>query len=236
MRRKLLDILACPIDKFYPLRMMEFSSNDPDVVVDGVLLCDKCGRFYPIIDEIPVMLPDDLRNKKDEPRVPRKVEGAPAEGDVGRGQAREPVLNEAFRKFIYEYQDGLFVSVSTIDPKQLKKIRVQLGITQSELAKAAGVSQSLIAKLESGLVDPSFSTMKSISEALRSHIRMEGKKAADVMSSPVASVQSNVSIADSIDLMKKNNISQLPVYTGSKLAGSITENQIVALLSGADEP
>jgi len=57
------------------------------------------------------------------------------------------------------------VSVSTIDPKQLKKIRVQLGITQSELAKAAGVSQSLIAKLESGLVDPSFSTMKSISEA-----------------------------------------------------------------------
>jgi DNA-binding transcriptional regulator YiaG len=57
-------------------------------------------------------------------------------------------------KFIYEYHDGCFVSVSTIDPKQLKKIRVQLGITQSELAKAAGVSQSLIAKLESGLVDP----------------------------------------------------------------------------------
>ena len=128
------------------------------------------------------------------------------------------------------------MSVSTIDPKQLKKIRVQLGITQSELAKAAGVSQSLIAKLESGLVDPSFSTMKSISEALRSHIRMEGKKASDVMSSPVASVQSTVSISDSIDLMRKNNISQLPVYSGSKLTGSITENQIVALLSGADDP
>ena len=68
------------------------------------------------------------------------------------------------------------MSVSTIDPKQLKKIRVQLGITQSELARVAGVSQSLIAKLESGLVDPSFSTMKAISEALRSHIKMEEKK------------------------------------------------------------
>jgi len=66
MRRKLLDILACPIDKHYPLRMLEFSFKDPDVVVDGVLLCDNCGRFYPIIDEIPVMLPDDLRNKKED--------------------------------------------------------------------------------------------------------------------------------------------------------------------------
>ena len=128
------------------------------------------------------------------------------------------------------------MSVSTIDPKQLKKIRVQLGITQSELAKAAGVSQSLIAKLESGLVDPSFSTMKSISEALRSHIRMEGKKAGDVMSSPVVSVQSGVSISESINLMKKSNISQIPVYSGSKLVGSITENQIVAILSGLEDP
>ncbi len=128
------------------------------------------------------------------------------------------------------------MSVSTIDPKQLKKIRVQLGITQSELAKAAGVSQSLIAKLESGLVDPSFSTMKSISEALRSQIRMEGKKASDVMSSPVVSIQSTVSISESINVMRKSSISQLPVYSGSKLVGSITENQIVALLSGMDDP
>jgi len=128
------------------------------------------------------------------------------------------------------------VSVSTIDPKQLKKIRVQLGITQSELAKAAGVSQSLIAKLESGLVDPSFSTMKAISEALRSHIRMEGKKASDVMSSPVIPIQSNTSISESINLMKKNSISQLPVYSGTKLVGSISENQIVTLLSGVEDP
>ena len=128
------------------------------------------------------------------------------------------------------------MSVSTIDPKQLKKIRVQLGITQSELARAAGVSQSLIAKLESGLVDPSFSTMKSISEALRSQIRIEGKKAAEVMSKPVISIQSNATISDSVNSMKKNGVSQLPVYTGTRLAGSITENQIVQLLSTLDDP
>ena len=131
---------------------------------------------------------------------------------------------------------GRGLSVSTIDPKQLKKIRVQLGITQSELARAAGVSQSLIAKLESGLVDPSFSTMKSISEALRSQIRIEGKKAFEVMSKPVISLQSNLTLSDSIGMLKKNAVSQLPVYNGLRLVGSITENQIVQLLSTVDDP
>jgi uncharacterized protein len=66
MQRKLLEILACPIDKHYPLEMLEFSVGREDVVIDGVLTCSKCGRYYPIIDEIPVMLPDELRNKKED--------------------------------------------------------------------------------------------------------------------------------------------------------------------------
>jgi len=64
LKRSLLDILACPIDKHYPLRLIELEVKD-EVVVEGVLLCSECKRFYPIMDEIPVMLPDDLR-KRDE--------------------------------------------------------------------------------------------------------------------------------------------------------------------------
>jgi len=30
----------------------------------GALFCSKCSRFYPIIEEIPIMLPDELRDKK----------------------------------------------------------------------------------------------------------------------------------------------------------------------------
>jgi len=30
------------------------------------LICDKCGRWYPIEDEIPEMLPDDLRERERE--------------------------------------------------------------------------------------------------------------------------------------------------------------------------
>src|SRR5215510_4481970 len=59
MKRKLLDILACPIDKHYPLQMVELRTNG-EIVVDGVLVCSECRRYFPIIDEIPVMLPDDL--------------------------------------------------------------------------------------------------------------------------------------------------------------------------------
>lgn len=65
MQRKLLDILACPIDKHYPLELLEFTTRD-ELIVDGVLLCRECGRYYPIIDEIPVMLPDSLRNRKED--------------------------------------------------------------------------------------------------------------------------------------------------------------------------
>ncbi len=65
MQRRLLDILACPIDKHYPLDLLEFNVNG-QVIVDGVLLCIECSRYYPIIDEIPVMLPDNLRNRKED--------------------------------------------------------------------------------------------------------------------------------------------------------------------------
>ncbi len=65
MQRKLLDILACPIDKYYPLELLEFTAKE-NLIIDGVLLCSKCQRYYPIIDEIPVMLPDDLRSTKED--------------------------------------------------------------------------------------------------------------------------------------------------------------------------
>lgn len=65
MKRKLLDLLACPIDKHYPLLLYEFEIND-DIIINGLLFCSKCNRYYPIIDEIPVMLPDSLRKTEED--------------------------------------------------------------------------------------------------------------------------------------------------------------------------
>jgi uncharacterized protein YbaR (Trm112 family) len=63
MKKTMLDILACPIDKNHPLELYEVKEKS-DVVSEGALFCPKCSRFYPIIEEIPIMLPDELRDKK----------------------------------------------------------------------------------------------------------------------------------------------------------------------------
>jgi len=65
MKKQMLDILACPIDKSHPLELYEMKT-DADIIIDGALFCNKCARFYPIIDEIPIMLPDELRNKNND--------------------------------------------------------------------------------------------------------------------------------------------------------------------------
>jgi uncharacterized protein len=75
MKKSMLDILACPIDKHYPLELFEINikkynnnnnnlNNSEIVISEGILFCMKCSRYYPIIEEIPVMLPDELREKQ----------------------------------------------------------------------------------------------------------------------------------------------------------------------------
>ena len=83
MQRKVLDILACPIDKHHPLRLVELRAEG-DSIVDGLLTCPECGRYYPIVDEIPVMLPDEMRNKKTDLEFLRKW-GQSIPDDVARG-------------------------------------------------------------------------------------------------------------------------------------------------------
>ena len=63
MKRTMLDILACPIDKHFPLELYEIVS-DKAAVKEGILWCTICNRYYPIIEDIPVMLPDELRDKE----------------------------------------------------------------------------------------------------------------------------------------------------------------------------
>lgn len=85
MQRKLMDILACPIDKHHPLELLDFSATD-QTIVEGVILCRQCGRYYPIIDEIPVMLPDNLRNKKEDLAFLEKWRGKLPETVVSSGK------------------------------------------------------------------------------------------------------------------------------------------------------
>ncbi|MGD0319633.1 MAG: CBS domain-containing protein [Nitrososphaerales archaeon] len=128
------------------------------------------------------------------------------------------------------------MAAQLIDPKQLKRIRLQLGYTQAGLADAAGVSQSIVAKVEAGAVDPTFKTLRAISAALNSRIVTTGKKAADIMSSPVISVNSDMKLSECVAIMKKNGFSQMPVFSGERMVGTITEGRILNILATAPNP
>ncbi len=42
----------------------EMNKEPSEIVEEGLLLCRTCLRFYPITEEIPIILPDELRDKK----------------------------------------------------------------------------------------------------------------------------------------------------------------------------
>ncbi len=116
----------------------------------------------------------------------------------------------------------------------LKKLRVEAGLTQRQLAELVGVSQAHIAKIEKENVDPRLSTVNKILHVLTEG---EGKKCGDVMTRNVISARPSDTVLKVSRLMMKNAISQLPVIEGGKVVGTVTEEGIVRNLSStiADE-
>jgi uncharacterized protein YbaR (Trm112 family) len=100
MKYRLMDLLACPICRNFPLELYAFRTRRIEVeldqvrceiycsyaskmlnelegepacsecwrleIVDGILFCSSCGRWYPIEAEIPRMLPDNLRDRNED--------------------------------------------------------------------------------------------------------------------------------------------------------------------------
>ena len=50
--------------------------------------------------------------------------------------------------------------------KRIEQIREQLGLSQSALARAVGISQSAISQIEAGERNPSFDMLRQIAKAL----------------------------------------------------------------------
>lgn len=111
-------------------------------------------------------------------------------------------------------------------PDELKQKRIDLCLTQSDLAKRAGVSQPLIARIEAGDVDPRLSTLKKIIDVFND-IEKEDICLRDIMNSELISVAPNESIDKAVSIMEKYNISQIPVIQEGISVGSISEDMIV---------
>lgn len=112
-------------------------------------------------------------------------------------------------------------------PQELRILRKRAGLTQKELAKKAGISQSLVARIESGSVDPRVSTLRKILNVLSEETSGAKLLAGNIMHQPVISVDLEESIGKAVELMWKHGISQLPVFHNDKLVGSVREDTIL---------
>lgn len=119
---------------------------------------------------------------------------------------------------------------------EIAKRRKMLGLTQKQLAKITGVSQSFIAKIESGKIDPSYSKVKAIFEVLE---KLEAEKIPtirEIFHRGVVGVQKNDKVAKAISLMMEHGFSQLPVFDKEKCVGCISEKTLLSQITSAKDP
>lgn len=114
----------------------------------------------------------------------------------------------------------------------LKAQRTRLGLTQAAVARAAGVSQPLVARIERGSVDPRWSTLKAIVDALNRAERQE-VALADVMTKEIVTVRPGDTLQEAIRTMREGGYSQLPVVQKGLPVGSLSERDVVHALAGA---
>ena len=119
------------------------------------------------------------------------------------------------------------------DVRQIKEMRRKLGLTQKQLAQLAGVSQSLIAKIESEHIDPAYSKVQAIIEALEDEVHKKQKivLAKNLMTKPIVSMEPAENLERAMQLMRKRAISQLPIFDRGLPVGSISDERFVDWLS-----
>jgi predicted transcriptional regulator len=110
----------------------------------------------------------------------------------------------------------------------IRRLRKAVGLTQKELAKRAGLSQSLISRIERSDVDPRLSTIRRIIRVIEGSTIKEGQVASHIMHRPVICVNAKQPVEVAVKLMKKYDISQLPVVDDYNTSiGAIQESTII---------
>ncbi len=121
------------------------------------------------------------------------------------------------------------------DLDKIRQMRKRLDLSQRELASQAGVSQSLIAKIEKGSIDPSYENVRKIFTAFEDILKkraLEGKQTGarltvgDLATRGVIFVPPEATLGEAVDKMMKGRFTQLPVMVGDRVVGGITDDRI----------
>ena len=109
----------------------------------------------------------------------------------------------------------------------LKRLRKKYNLSQKDLAAETGVSQSLIAKIEADKVEPSYSKALKLFETLEHHEIKNEIKAKEIMTKKVITVPKQEAVPLIIKLMKRHQVSQIPVTDHGHVCGLITEGSLL---------
>lgn len=122
-----------------------------------------------------------------------------------------------------------------LEIKDIKRRRNALGLTQKGLATLSGVSQSLIAKIESGKIDPAYSKVVVIMKCIDGLENKNQLKAKDIMTKNIISVKEKDEVKVALNIMQQKNISQLPVFRGRHAVGTISEKTLLERISKGED-
>ena len=114
------------------------------------------------------------------------------------------------------------------DLKDIKERRKKFKLTQVELAKKSGVSQALIAKIEAGKLDPTYTKAKKILAALDSLKEEKKIRAENILNKKILYIAPEAGLSEAMKKILKYGISQIPVIDKyGRLVGRVSESKLV---------
>lgn len=114
----------------------------------------------------------------------------------------------------------------------IRRLRIKVGLSQTALAKKVGVSQAHIAKIESGKVDPRFSTVDKIFRCLKEE---EKDHCGKYMTDRIYGVQADDTVTLAGKIMRDKGVSQVAVFRGESVIGMITEEDLLRFQGSTDD-
>ncbi len=111
--------------------------------------------------------------------------------------------------------------------KTIRSERNRLNLSQRELADKAGVSKSVLGKLERKEHVPNYKNVKAIYDIIEKERDSEKKCAKEFMNEEIISIKPEDTIDEAAKLMNENGFSQLPVKKDGDYLGLIVSNQLI---------
>ncbi|MCK4784726.1 MAG: CBS domain-containing protein [Desulfobacteraceae bacterium] len=126
--------------------------------------------------------------------------------------------------------------------EELQELRRKAGLTQAELALHVGISQSLIARIELGQVNPSLTTLRRILAIIEKEREIHDRirdlinwKRRTSKLPLLVWVSPDDKVRRAVHLMKRHAVSQLPVIKENMSVGSVYERTVIRQLMSSEQ-